>query len=144
MSRRSCVFCARSRFVKSPAISAWSIPAWAAGIFWYTRLMLMQIYESEGYSARDAAKLILEKPLRDRSTTAPIGSPILRWWMKARQYDKRLFTRQIEPNICAVQESNGLHVREYEGELLSLLDLPALLPSIWLIGSMTQKSMDQF
>ena len=87
--------------------------------------VLMQIYESEGYSARDAAKLILEKNLYgididDRAYQLSYFALM----MKARQYDKRLFSRHIEPNICAVQESNGLHVREYEGERLSLLDLP--------------------
>ena len=87
--------------------------------------VLMQIYESEGYCARDASKLILEKNLYgididDRAYQLSYFALM----MKARQFDKRLFTRHIEPNICAVQESNGLHVREYEGERLSLLDLP--------------------
>jgi hypothetical protein len=112
--------------VKSPEDIRLIDPCMGSGhILVYAFDVLMQIYESEGYSARDAAKLILEKNLYgididDRAYQLSYFALM----MKARQYDKRLFTRQIEPNICAVQESNGLHVREYEGERLSLLDLP--------------------
>jgi len=112
--------------VKSPEDIRLIDPCMGSGhILVYAFDVLMQIYESEGYSARDAAKLILEKNLYgididDRAYQLSYFALM----MKARQYDKRLFTRHIEPNICAVQESNGLHVREYEGERLSLLDLP--------------------
>ena len=119
--------------VKSPEDIRLIDPCMGSGhILVYAFDVLMQIYESEGYSARDAAKLILEKNLYgididDRAYQLSYFALM----MKARQYDKRLLTRKndpsirrIEPNICAVQESNGLHVREYEGERLSLLDLP--------------------
>ena len=112
--------------VKSPEDIRLIDPCMGSGhILVYAFDVLMQIYESEGYSARDAAKLILEKNLYgididDRAYQLSYFALM----MKARQYDKRLFSHHVEPNICAVQESNGLHVREYEGERLSLLDLP--------------------
>ena len=112
--------------VKSPEDVRLIDPCMGSGhILVYAFDVLMQIYESEGYSARDAAKLILEKNLYgididDRAYQLSYFALM----MKARQYDKRLFSRYVEPNICAVQESNGLHVREYDGERLSLLDLP--------------------
>lgn len=112
--------------VKSPEDIRLIDPCMGSGhILVYAFDVLMQIYESEGYSARDAAKLILEKNLYgididDRAYQLSYFALM----MKARQYDKRLFTHHIEPNICAVQESNGLHVRECEGDRLSLLDLP--------------------
>lgn len=112
--------------VKSPEDIRLIDPCMGSGhILVYAFDVLMQIYESEGYSARDASKLILEKNLYgididDRAYQLSYFALM----MKARQYDKRLFSRHVEPNICAVQESNGLHVREYEGERLSLLDLP--------------------
>ena len=112
--------------VKSPEDIRLIDPCMGSGhILVYAFDVLMQIYESEGYSARDAAKLILEKNLYgididDRACQLSYFALM----MKARQYDKKIFSRHIEPNICAVQESNGLHVREYEGERLSLLDLP--------------------
>ncbi len=115
---------------QSPVMSPEDIrlidPCMGSGhILVYAFDVLIQIYESEGYSTRDAAKLILDKNLYgididDRAYQLSYFALM----MKARQYDKRLFSRHVEPNICAVQESNGLHVREYEGELLSLLDLP--------------------
>jgi hypothetical protein len=29
--------------------------------------------------------------------------------MKARQYDRRIFTRGVRPNVYAIQESNGIN-----------------------------------
>ena len=54
--------------------------------------VFMQIYENAGWSQRDAAQLSYFAVL-----------------MKARQYDRRILTRGIEPNVYAVQESNGIN-----------------------------------
>ena len=64
--------------------------------------VLMQIYESEGWSQRDAAQSILEHNLYgldidDRAAQLAYFAVM----MKARQYDRRIFTRGIQPNLYA-------------------------------------------
>ena len=62
--------------------------------------VLMQIYESEGYNPRDAAKLILEKNIYgldiDRRAYQ-LGYFSL--MMKARQYNRRIFTEDVKPQV---------------------------------------------
>lgn len=72
--------------------------------------VLMQIYEATGYSQRDAAQSILENNLfgldiDDRAAQLAYFAVM----MKARQYDRRLLTRGIQPNIYAFAESNGIN-----------------------------------
>jgi len=69
----------------------------------------MQIYEASGYSQRDAAQSILENNLYgldidDRAAQLAYFAVM----MKARQYDRRLLTRGIQPNIYSIRESNGI------------------------------------
>lgn len=71
--------------------------------------VLMQIYESTGYSQRDAAQSILENNLYgldidDRAAQLAYFAVM----MKARQYDRRIFSRGIQPHVYAIVESNGL------------------------------------
>ena len=71
--------------------------------------VLMQIYESAGYSQRDAAQSILEHNLYgldidDRAAQLAYFAVM----MKARQYDRRILTRGIQPHIHAIVESNAL------------------------------------
>ena len=71
--------------------------------------VLVQIYESYGYTAREAAASIVEHNLwgidiDDRAAQLAYFSVM----MKARQYDARFFKRHIQPNIISVQESNFL------------------------------------
>ena len=71
--------------------------------------MLMQIYETLGYSQRDAAQSIIENNLYgldidDRAARLAYFAVM----MKARQYDRRIFSRRIQPNVYAIVESNGL------------------------------------
>lgn len=71
--------------------------------------VLMQIYEAYGYTSREAVKLILEKNLwgldiDERASQLAYFSVM----MKARQYDRRFFSRNIQPNIFSVYESNSL------------------------------------
>ena len=62
--------------------------------------VLMQIYESEGWSQRDAAASIVQKNLYgldiDRRAAQLAYFAVM---MKARQYDRRFLTRSIQPNL---------------------------------------------
>lgn len=71
--------------------------------------VLMQIYESYGYSTREAVQSIVEKNLwgldiDDRATQLSYFSIM----MKARKYDKRFFSRNIQPHVYTIIESNCL------------------------------------
>lgn len=71
--------------------------------------VLMQIYESYGYNAREAVASILENNLYgldidDRAAQLAYFAVM----MKARQYDRRFFTRKIQPHIYAIVESNHI------------------------------------
>ena len=71
--------------------------------------VLMQIYESYGYNAREAAGLILQNNLYgldidDRAAQLAYFAVM----MKARQYDRRIFSRGIQPHVYAIVESNGI------------------------------------
>ena len=77
--------------------------------------VLMQIYEASGYSQRDAAQSILENNLfgldiDDRAAQLAYFAVM----MKARQYDRRLLTRGIQPNIFSIRESNGIQAMTIE------------------------------
>ena len=72
--------------------------------------VFMQIYENAGWSQRDAAQSIIQNniyglDIDDRATQLSYFAVL----MKARQYDRRILTRRIEPNVYAVQESNGIN-----------------------------------
>ena len=71
--------------------------------------VLMKMYENDGYSQRDAAQCILEHNLfgldiDDRAAQLAYFSVM----MKARQYDRRIFSRSIQPHVYAIVESNGI------------------------------------
>jgi len=70
--------------------------------------MLMQIYESQGYTRRDAVQSILEHniwglDIDDRAYQLAYFSVM----MKAKEYDRRIFSRGIWPHVYAIAESNG-------------------------------------
>lgn len=69
--------------------------------------LLVQMYESYGYTTREAVANIVEKNLWgldiDERATQLAYFAIM---MKARQYDRRFFTRGIQPNVFAIRESN--------------------------------------
>ena len=69
--------------------------------------VLVKIYEAYGYSARDAVKSIVENNLYgldidDRAAQLAYFAVM----MKARQYDRRFFSRGIQPHVYAIVESN--------------------------------------
>ncbi len=78
--------------------------------------VLMQMYENDGYSQRDAAHCILEHNLfgldiDDRAAQLAYFAVM----MKARQYDRRIFSRGIQPHVYAIAESNDIdaYTRDY-------------------------------
>ena len=71
--------------------------------------VLMQIYESAGYTQRDAAKSILEHNLYgldidDRAFQLAYFAVM----MKARQYNRRILNGETDCHVYAIQESNGI------------------------------------
>ena len=71
--------------------------------------VLVQIYESYGYTAREAASSIVQHniwglDIDDRAAQLAYFSVM----MKARQYDRRFFSRGIQPHVYAIRESNNL------------------------------------
>ena len=71
--------------------------------------VLMQIYTSAGWDQREAAQSILKNNLYgldidDRAAQLAYFAVM----MKARQYDRRLLTRGIQPHIYAFVESNSI------------------------------------
>lgn len=73
--------------------------------------VLVQIYKRAGFSERDAAQSILENNLYgldidDRAAQLAYFAVM----MKARQYDRRIFTRNIQPHIYAIVESNDIRI----------------------------------
>lgn len=72
--------------------------------------VLMQIYESQGYTGRDAAQSILKNNLYgldiDKRAAQLAYFAVM---MKARQYDRRIFIREIKPNVYAIEESKDVN-----------------------------------
>lgn len=71
--------------------------------------VLMQIYEAYGYTAREAVASIVENniyglDIDERATQLAYFAVM----MKARQYDRRFFSRGIQPNIYSIHESNSI------------------------------------
>ena len=71
--------------------------------------VLVRIYEDYGYTAREAAVKIVENNLwgldiDERAAQLSYFAVM----MKARQYDRRFFTRKVQPHVYAIEESNGI------------------------------------
>jgi len=74
--------------------------------------VLVQIYEDYGYTTRDAVSSIVENniyglDIDDRAAQMANFAVM----MKARQYDRRFFSRGIQPHVYAIVESN--HIDTY-------------------------------
>lgn len=77
--------------------------------------VLMKIYTSAGWDQREAAQSILKNNLfgldiDDRAAQLAYFAVM----MKARQYDRRLLSRGIQPNIYSIRESNGIQAMTIE------------------------------
>ena len=71
--------------------------------------VLVQIYEAYGYSAREAAAMIVNHNLwgldiDERAAQLSYFAVM----MKARQYDRRFFSRKVQPHVHAIVESNDI------------------------------------
>ena len=88
--------------------------------------VLLQIYQNYGYSARDAAQCIVKKNLwgldiDERAAQLAYFSVM----MKARQYDRRFFKRNIQPNVFSIAESNAVpqaSIDYFAGDNVNLKD----------------------
>lgn len=89
------------RFI-DPCMGSGHILVYAFDVF-------MQIYELQGYSQRDAARLILEKNIHgldiDNRAYQLAYFAIM---MKARQYNRRILDGNVSTNLCAVCDSSTL------------------------------------
>ena len=102
--------------------------------------VLVKIYESYGYTAREAVGKIIENNLYgldidDHATQLAYFAVM----MKARQYDRRFFSRHLQPKVMAIQESNGLRTwSEFAGNSLVSgklnFDEPFIQMADYLIG----------
>ena len=95
--------------------------------------VFMQIYENAGWSAREAAQSIVEHniyglDIDDRAAQLSYFAVM----MKARQYDRRIFTRAVCPNVYAIQESNGINREQlkYFGDELDEMEKNAAILQI--------------
>lgn len=71
--------------------------------------ILIQMYKNAGYNECDAAQKIMQNnifglDIDDRAAQLAYFALM----MKGRQYDRRFFERDIEPNVYAIQESNEI------------------------------------
>ena len=78
--------------------------------------VLMEIYKECGYAERDAAQLIIKNnifglDIDNRAYQLAYFAVM----MKARSYDRRFLTRDIEPNVSAIEETNQLSKFGYSG-----------------------------
>ncbi|MDD4615215.1 MAG: BREX-1 system adenine-specific DNA-methyltransferase PglX, partial [Caldisericia bacterium] len=78
--------------------------------------VLMEIYKESGYAERDAAQLIVKNNLfgLDIDNRA-YQLAYFAVMMKARRYDRRFLTRDIEPNVSAIMETNELSTFDLDG-----------------------------
>ena len=88
----------------------------------YAFEVLMQIYESQGYTQRDAASAIIGNNLYgldidDRAYQLAYFAVM----MKARKYDRRFLTRGVYPKVYSIKESNDINKShlQYFGHSLS-------------------------
>lgn len=91
-------------------------PSMGSGhILVYAFDVLMKIYESLGYSQRDAAKSIVENnifglDIDDRAYQLSYFAIM----MKARQYNRRILSEQIKCNVFSIQESDSINREHLE------------------------------
>lgn len=78
--------------------------------------VLIQIYKKYGVSERDAAQSILQNNLYGLDIDERAAQlAYFAVMMKARQYDRRIFSRGIQPHVYAIAESNDIdaYTRDY-------------------------------
>lgn len=93
--------------------------------------VLMQIYESYGYTTREAVESIVQNNLYgldidDRAAQLAYFAVM----MKARQYDRRFLSRGTQPHVYAIRESNGVDYYALEYYCNGDANLKAAMDSI--------------
>jgi len=86
--------------------------------------VLMQIYETQGWTQREAAQSIVEHNLYtldidDRAAQLAYFAVM----MKARQYDRRFFTRGLQPHVYAIPEWDEETRKGWSMDLKNLCNL---------------------
>ena len=94
--------CIKERVLLDPCCGSGHILAYMFDV-------LVQIYGAYGISAREAAVSIVKYniyglDIDERAAQLAQFSVM----MKARQYDRRFFSRDIQPNVYAIEDSNGI------------------------------------
>jgi len=98
--------------------------------------VLIQIYEAYGFNQRDAAKSIVEKniyglDIDERAAQLAYFAVM----MKARQYDRRFFNRNVQHHIYAIRESNHIDSFCFEyfinGDAKLNLDMQTLIDELY-------------
>ncbi|MBP3199852.1 MAG: BREX-1 system adenine-specific DNA-methyltransferase PglX, partial [Butyrivibrio sp.] len=102
----------RSEYSKlTPEDLSFIDPSMGSGhVLVYAFDVLMQIYESVGYTRRDASRAIIENniyglDIDDRAYQLAYFAIM----MKACEYDGRFLERGVSPHVYSVQESNGIN-----------------------------------
>ena len=103
--------------------------------------VLMQIYESAGYSQRDAAKSILENniyglDIDDRAYQLAYFAVM----MKARQYNRRILNGENSCHVYAIQESNSInraHLKYFGAEMDDIVKNAAKMQLEGLLDTLT-------
>lgn len=85
-------------------------PSMGSGhILVYAFEVFMQLYENEGYSAKEAASLILEKNLFGLDIDQRAKQlAYFALMMKGREYNRQILRKQIQPNVFDIPESKEL------------------------------------
>lgn len=100
--------------------------------------ILMKIYREEGYSDRDAVRSILENNLYGLDVDKRAYQlTYFALMMKAREYDRRFFSRNIDINVNCVEDSNILFDNESQKKLREnskKLDIESLKTKFYLDG----------
>ena len=87
--------------------------------------VLVQIYEDYSHTAREAAASIVQNNLWGLDIDDCAAQlAYFAVMMKARQYDRRFFTKEVQPHVYAIQESNLIERKHlnYLGHGLSTLE----------------------
>lgn len=87
-----------------PAMGSFHIGIYAFEVY-------MQIYESEGYTARESAKLIIEKNLHGIDIDKRAAQlSYFACMMQARKYNRRILEEKLQPKVYEIVESNHINV----------------------------------
>ncbi len=77
--------------------------------------VLMQIYETSGYTKREAVSSIIENNLYGLDIDERAAQlAYFAVMMKGCQYDRRFLTRGVQPRVYAIEESNNINRAQFE------------------------------